>query len=121
NSPMSKAIVFDKKIIGIVTAYWADSHLKQWLEVGISIYDANLWGKGLGSVALSKWLQELFEKFDYLPHIGFTTWSGNQGMQKIGEKCQMKKEAVIRKVRYLNGIYYDSIKYGILREELPKK
>ncbi|MGX7013555.1 N-acetyltransferase [Vagococcus silagei] len=30
----------------------------------------------------------------------------------------MKKEGVIRKVRDLNGVYYDSIKYDILREEL---
>ncbi|WP_423250594.1 GNAT family N-acetyltransferase, partial [Enterococcus lactis] len=52
------------------------------------------------------------------PHIGFTTWSGNKGMQKIGEKCGMTKEGVIRKVRFLNNQYYDSVKYGILREEL---
>lgn len=39
-------------------------------------------------------------------------------MQKIGEKCGMTKEGVIRKVRFLNNQYYDSIKYGILREEL---
>ncbi|MGX4763441.1 N-acetyltransferase [Holzapfeliella sp. JNUCC 72] len=31
-------------------------------------------------------------------------------MQKLGEKCGMTKEALIRKVRYLNGYYYDSVK-----------
>ncbi|KAF1296757.1 GNAT family acetyltransferase [Enterococcus sp. JM4C] len=118
NNSMSKAIVVDEKIIGLVTAYWEDANLKQWLDVGILIYDSNVWGHGIGSKALSLWLKELFAQFAYLPHIGFTTWSGNQGMQKIGEKCGMKKEAVIRKVRFLNGQYYDSIKYGILREEL---
>ncbi len=30
----------------------------------------------------------------------------------------MTLEAKIRKVRYVNGKYYDSIKLGILREEL---
>lgn len=118
NSPMRKAIVVDDAIVGLVTAYWEDGQLKQWLEVGILLYDSNMWGKGIGSVALSNWLKELFVQFDYLPHIGFTTWSGNQGMQKIGEKCGMTKEGVIRKVRYLNGQYYDSVKYGILRDEL---
>lgn len=39
-------------------------------------------------------------------------------MQKIGEKCGMTKEGVIRKVRFLNNQYDDSVKYGILREEL---
>lgn len=70
------------------------------------------------SLSLLLWLKELFEYFAYLPHIGFTTWSGNKGMQKIGEKCGMTKEGVIRKVRFLNNQYYDSVKYGILREEL---
>lgn len=118
NDLMSKAIMLDDKIVGIVTAYWEDFDLKHWLEIGILIYDSNIWGNGIGNTAISLWLKELFTQFDYLPHIGFTTWSGNEGMQKIGEKCGMKKEAVIRKVRYLNGKYYDSVKYGILREEL---
>lgn len=41
-----------------------------------------------------------------------------QAMQKNGEKCGMTKEVVIRKVRFLNNQYYDSVKYGILWEEL---
>ena len=38
-------------------------------------------------------------------------------MMKVAEKLGMTKEAVIRKVRYYNGTYYDSIKYGVLRDE----
>lgn len=120
NDSLSKVIIFNNQIVGLVTAYWEDGELKQWLDIGILIYDSSLWGKGIGSVALSQWIAYLFNLFFYLPHIGFTTWSGNEGMQKIGEKCNMKKEAVIRKVRYLNGVYYDSVKYGILREEFLK-
>ncbi len=74
-------------------------------------------GKGNWQSSLLSWLQNQFDYFDYLPHIGFTTWSGNEGMQRLDEKCGMTKEAVIRKVRYLNGQYYDSVKYGVLREE----
>ena len=70
------------------------------------------------SLSLPLWLKELFEYFAYLPPIRFTTWSGNKGMQKNGEKCGMTKEVVIRKVRFLNNQYYDSVKYGILWEEL---
>lgn len=119
-SPMNQVIVVNETIIGMVSAYWSDGDLKQWLEVGILIYDFKFWGKGIGTTALSLWLNTLFNHFDYLPHIGFTTWSGNEGMQKLGEKTGMQKEGVIRKVRYLHGKYYDSVKYGILREELPK-
>ena len=48
--------------------------------------------------------------------IHYMVWK--QGMQKNGEKCGMTKEVVIRKVRFLNNQYYDSVKYGILWEEL---
>lgn len=49
--------------------------------------------------------------------MGLTTWSGNPGMMRLSEKLGMSQEARIRKVRYYKGTYYDSIKYGILRDE----
>ncbi|THB62442.1 GNAT family N-acetyltransferase [Vagococcus silagei] len=70
--------------MGLVTAYWEDEDLKQWIEVGMLIYDASLWSQGIETTALSEWLHYLFVLFDYLPHIGFTTWSGNKGMQILG-------------------------------------
>ncbi len=50
-SPMAMMIMVNDKIVGLVMSYWADNHLKQWLEVGISIYDSTMWGKGIGSQA----------------------------------------------------------------------
>lgn len=44
-------------------------------------------------------------------------WSGNERMIRVGEKLGMQIEARIRKVRYHEGFYYDSIRMGILREE----
>jgi len=59
---------------------------------------------------------ELYKKFPEIQHIGLTTWSGNPRMIKLAEKLNLVCEARIPKVRYYKGIYYDSIKYGILRE-----
>lgn len=120
NHPNYRVILMNGQIIGLVTAYWDDGELKQWLEVGMVIYDSTMWGKGIGSQVLNKWLIELFDQYSYLPHLSFTTWSGNIGMQKVGEKVGMTKEGVIRQVRYWQGKYFDSIKYGILREEMRK-
>ena len=58
----------------------------------------------------------LFENVD-VPRIGMTTWSGNRRMMRCAEKAGFKMEGRIRKVRYYDGVYYDSIRYGILREE----
>lgn len=38
-------------------------------------------------------------------------------MMRVAEKLGMKKEAHLRKVRYFEGVYYDSIRYGLLKEE----
>lgn len=118
DNPHRKLIMSDNQTVGMVTAYWEDGRLKQWLEIGLLIYDSHNWGKGIGHVALSLWIKELFQQHPALPHIGFTTWSGNIGMQKIGEKSGMTKEGVIRQVRFWQDCFYDSVKYGILRDEV---
>ncbi|GIA26089.1 acetyltransferase [Vibrio cholerae] len=46
-----------------------------------------------------------------------TTWSGNDRMMSLATKLGLKQEALLRKVRYYQGIYYDSVKYGVIRSE----
>ncbi|MDO4813879.1 MAG: GNAT family protein [Gemella sp.] len=109
-------VYVDNKIIGQVTRYWENKDTR-WLEIGIAIYDENSWGKGIGFKALNEWIDKCFKDFPEIERVGCTTWSGNQGMMKLAEKLGMLEEARIRKVRYWQGYYYDSMKYGILREE----
>lgn len=111
-----KGIYFDDMLVGIVSKYWEDKKTR-WLEVGIAIFDENYWNKGIGTKALSFWIDEIFETEENLEHIGLTTWSGNFGMIRCSEKIGMILEGRIRKVRYYKNKFYDSIKYGILRDE----
>ncbi|MGR8827698.1 GNAT family N-acetyltransferase [Leuconostoc citreum] len=120
NNPMRKLIIYNGTIVGELSAYWTDGTLKQWLELGIVLFDSDSWGHGIGTAAFRLWIQEMFDLFSYLPHVGFTTWSGNKGMQVLGEKVGMTKEGVIRNVRYWKSEYYDVIKYGILRNEIKQ-
>lgn len=91
-----------------------------WMELGIGIYDKKFWNTGIGKVAMLQWIDRTFQDYLELEHLGLTTWSGNLGMMKLAEKLRMKKEAHIPKVRYYQGKYFDSIKYGILREDWEK-
>jgi len=109
-------IKVDGKTIGMVSRYWEDKKTR-WLEIGIVIYDKNYWNGGFGTKALRKWITKTFRDFSEIEHVGLTTWSGNIRMMKAAEKLGMQQEARIRKVRYYNDEYYDSVKYGILREE----
>ncbi|MGY3777826.1 GNAT family N-acetyltransferase [Isobaculum melis] len=117
NNPFAAVVVYENQIVGQVFAFWEDGTLKQWLEFGICLYDQSTWNKGIGSEVIQCWITYLFETVPLIQRVGFTTWSGNKGMMKIGEKLGMVREAQIRKVRYYQEKYYDSIKYGVLREE----
>lgn len=46
-----------------------------------------------------------------------TTWSGNPRMMALARKLGFQQEARLRKVRYYQGEYYDSVKFGVLRDE----
>lgn len=108
-------IVVEGNIIGTVNYYWEHKPSK-WLEMGIVIYKSEFWNGGYGTRAFKMWIAHLFGTMP-LVRVGFTTWSGNKRMMNLGEKMGMTLEARIRKVRFYNGNYYDSIRMGLLREE----
>ena len=101
--------------IGWVNAYYSerDPHAT---EIGISIQEDELWGKGMGTEAFSLWMDYLFRELN-LTRIGFTTWQGNPGMLKVGAKLGFIEEARRRKSCFVRGEFYDRISMGILREE----
>ena len=111
-----RCITVNNQPIGMVSKDWIDKQTR-WLEIGIVIYDSSKWSGGYGTAALQIWINHIFQNTDKLEHIGLTTWSGNPSMMHVAEKLGFQKEAQIRKVRYYNGKYYDSMKYGILRDE----
>ncbi|ELB2761123.1 GNAT family N-acetyltransferase [Vibrio alginolyticus] len=108
-------ITIDDIPVGTVNSYW-ECESTRWLEAGIVIYDSNFWGKGIAMRAISLWVSCLFKKHQ-IERVGMTTWSGNPRMMALASKLGFKQEAVLRKVRYYQGKYYDSIKYGVLRSE----
>ncbi|MCA1057072.1 GNAT family N-acetyltransferase [Rossellomorea aquimaris] len=115
NDEHQRIIEVDNKIIGTTSYYWEYEPTK-WLEAGIVIYDPAYWNGGYGTEALTKWVDHLFETKD-IGRVGITTWSGNERMMRAAEKVGMTLEGRMRKCRYYNGVYYDSIRMGMIREE----
>lgn len=109
------AIIVGEELIGTVGYYWEHEPSK-WLEMGIVIYNPNYWSGGYGTRVLKLWIDHLFKTLP-LVRVGYTTWSGNERMIKVGEKLGMTMEGRMRKCRYYNGVYYDSIRMGLLKEE----
>lgn len=105
-----------KEILGEVSWYWRSKETS-WLEVGLVIFNNENWGKGIGYSALKIWITRIFEIRPELVRIGLTTWSGNHGMIHLAVKMGLHKEAEFKKARIVDGKYYDSVSYGILKEE----
>ncbi len=125
NISNNKKPIFEKKVIvneetneliGEVNWYWKSEETK-WLEVGIVIFNEKYWGKGIGYRVLPKWIDEIFQEFPDIVRVGLSTWSGNIGMIKLAEKIGLKKEAEYKKARIVNNKYYDSLSYGILKND----
>ncbi|MFD2443039.1 GNAT family N-acetyltransferase [Bacillus sp. CGMCC 1.16607] len=113
--PNALIIEHNGEIIGDVSFYW-EHQATRWLEVGIVIYSSNHWSGGFGTEALTLWIDYLFSQLE-IGRVGLTTWSGNPRMMRCAEKLGMQLEGRMRRCRYYDGVYYDSIRMGILREE----
>lgn len=113
----SRQVIWEgDRMVGIVSYDYEDGALQRWLDFGIVIYQPTNWQRGLGKQALTLWIDWLWQHTD-LPHIGLTTWSGNVRMCRLAESLGLKQEARVRQVRYWQGQYWDSVKYGCLRDE----
>ncbi|WP_229808891.1 GNAT family N-acetyltransferase [Salinicola rhizosphaerae] len=111
----AQVIFLEGRPVGEVSFYW-ESESTRWLEAGIAIYDSSVWGRGIGHRALQQWTTRLFERLE-VERVGLTTWSGNPGMMTCALKAGYRLEGRLRKVRFYQGEYYDSLRYGVLRSE----
>jgi len=117
--PNNKKIIANAdtdEIIGSVLWNWRSKETL-WLEIGIIIFNENYWNKGIATKAMTMWINQVFDQHPEIVRIGLTTWSGNVGMCKVAEKIGLQEEARYRKARIVNGEYYDSVSYGILRDQ----
>lgn len=99
---------------------WAMVHYREndphMPEVGLDIVEDAYWNRGLGTEALSLWVDYLFQERRFT-RIGYSTWSGNPRAIAIGRKLGFVEEGRIRKGCQVGGVFYDRIKMGLLREE----
>ncbi|MBA3469431.1 MAG: GNAT family N-acetyltransferase [Herpetosiphonaceae bacterium] len=103
-------------LIGAVNCYW-ESIETLWLTLGIVVYDPRYWGHGVGFAAMGMWAGYQFRSRPAIVRLDLRTWSGNYGMIRVAHKLGFQQEACFRKARIVADEYYDSLAYGILREE----
>lgn len=109
------ARVSDNSMVGTVGWYW-ESEETQWARMGITVFDPQVRGQGVGTEALKLWTTFLFGATPWV-RLDYATWSGNHAMVSVGRKLGFVEEARFRNARIVRGEYFDSVVYGILREE----
>ena len=100
---------------GVVSWYW-ESRETDWARMGVVLHDPMIRGRGAGSAALEQWITLLFASTAWR-RLDLATWSGNTAMCRVAEGLGLVREATFRRARVVDGEIYDSVVYGVLREE----
>jgi glyoxylase I family protein len=83
------------------------------------VLDKSCWGQGFVAEAVSAALGHGFTRLK-LERIWLEIDPRNAGSIRVAEKCGFRHEGTFRKSFFLNGTYYDSAYYAMLREDWLK-
>ncbi|MFJ9831687.1 GNAT family N-acetyltransferase [Streptomyces sp. NPDC101169] len=87
--------------------------------LGVTIGERGFWGRGHGSDALRLLVDRLFGAY-CLNRLELDTWSGNERAVRAFTKLGFREEGRRRSSVLLDGKRYDSVLFGMLREEWAK-
>ncbi len=103
-------------VIGSVSHFLAHCYSTA-REIGWSIHDPALRGRGYGTAAARALVDYLFENFESVHRICCNTDPANTASRRIAEKAGLQYEGLLRGVIFVRGAYIDGAVYGILRPD----
>lgn len=109
----------DGSFWGTVSWYW-ESQETEWARIGVVLHDPAVRGRGAGTAAIERWTTMLFSTTGWR-RLDLATWSGNHAMSRVAERLGFTLEARFRRARVVRGEVYDSLVYGVLREEWAQR
>ncbi|MFA5776454.1 MAG: GNAT family protein [Patescibacteria group bacterium] len=106
------------KLIGDIGISCVDPKNKH-AEIGLSIGDKSLWGKGYGTDAVKAVLAFCFEKLN-LNKVYLDVWEENQRAIKCYLRCGFRNDGTLRQHVWKDGRYHNKIIMSILKGEWVK-
>lgn len=91
-------------------------HRSKSAEFGITIGDKTYWDQGIGSDVTSLMLEFGFNTLN-LQRIALRVFEDNERARHVYQKLGFVEEGRLRRDRFFNGQYFDTILMSILREE----
>lgn len=107
------AIIYNGIFVGSISAIPGEFEKQKTAEIGYWVA-RSYWGKGIGSEALQKFTDLLFESTDFI-RLNASVFEGNFGSAKVLQKCSYKLEAVLEKAIYKNGVVFNEMLYSKIR------
>jgi RimJ/RimL family protein N-acetyltransferase len=105
------------KPLGDIALGWVMPHYRLSM-LGAGIGEPEYWGGGYGTDALLLIVDYAFDWLD-LHKLWLGTMSCNVRVLRQMEKVGFVREAVRRQQWYGDGVWYDDVMFGLLREEWP--
>lgn len=103
-------------VVGMVNRSEESHGGSGWWDLGILIYDPAYWGGGVGTRALSLWVQDTLDWTD-AHTLTVTTWSGNERMIRAARRLGFTECSRVREAWDVGGVRYDSVRLDLLRRE----
>jgi RimJ/RimL family protein N-acetyltransferase len=98
-------------------------HAIDWIsrkaELGIVVGRKDLWGKGIGALAIKAALAYAFNDIN-LEKVYLRVFDHNERGIKLYKSLGFVQEGIMRRDAFKNGVYHDTIFMSILREEWQK-
>lgn len=108
-------VVRPDALIGFTGYFHANRRIGK-VEVGIGIGEKAYWGRGYGREALRVLLWHVFSDLGF-QRAELNTWGGNTRAIRSYESCGFRVEGRLRRGELVDGVYYDTVWMGLLREE----
>ena len=105
--------------LGRVSRYSRGSQKHEWC-VGIDLCEDDYLNRGLGTEALTLWVNYLFENSE-IHRLALETWSSNPRMACVAEKVGFQLEGRLREAQLWEGQWLDKLQYGFLRQEWKQR
>jgi RimJ/RimL family protein N-acetyltransferase len=85
-------------------------------DIGLTIGEKELWGKGIATEAVKLILKYGFEELN-LRKIKAGIFEPNLGSVKAAEKAGLRQEGVLKNEIYVDGKHYSAFRYAIFKED----
>jgi len=105
----------DGVTVGRVTRYTRGSQKHEWC-LGIDLCEDDQLNRGLGTEALTLWIDYLFGSSS-IHRLALETWSFNPRMARVAEKVGFQHEGTLREAQEWQGLWLDKLQFGLLRQE----